>query len=83
MENLPRVGRPRKLSNRDENWIMRAVKSNKYRTLNDITLDFNEGKHRTELSINIQSRYFSKNRDINEKLCENVCIGCEVNRKSD
>lgn len=46
VENLPRVGRPRKLSHRDEKWIMRAVKNNRYR--NHITLEFNGRKHRTE-----------------------------------
>lgn len=71
MDNLLRVGRTRKLSHTDKNWIMRATKSNRYRTLNDITP---EESIVQKLFINVQWRYYSKNRDINEKLCENAWL---------
>lgn len=70
VENLPRVGRPRKLSHRDENWIMRAVKNNRCR--NHISLDYNEGKHRTETVHKCTVQRFLKEQGHKEKLCKNA-----------
>lgn len=82
MENLPRVGRPRKLSHRDENWIMRAVKSNRYRTLNGITQDFIEGKHHTETVHKCTVHRFLKEQGYKRKAVRKRIVVREVNRKN-
>jgi hypothetical protein len=60
------------LSHRDENWVLWAVKSNRYRTLTDITQDLNEGKSPTKTvhKCTVQ-RFLKKGGYIKEKLYEN------------
>ena len=47
VENKPRSGRRKLFSVRDKNAVVRLVKQNRKRTLDDITNNFNEGKDRT------------------------------------
>ena len=44
VKTLKRKGRPRKLSKRDQNWIIRHTKTNRGRVLKDITNEFNESR---------------------------------------
>lgn len=81
VENLPRVGRSRRLSHRDENWILHAVKSNRYRTLNDITLNFNEGKDRTETVHKCTVQRFLNEQGYKRKVVRKRMVVREVNRK--
>lgn len=57
---------------------MRAVKSNRYRTLNDITLDLNEGKHRTET---VHKCTVLKEQGYKRKVVRKRMVVREVNRK--
>jgi transposase len=43
VENIPRVGRPRKVTRRGEVRLLRTVKKNRGKVLREITNDFNEG----------------------------------------
>jgi hypothetical protein len=43
VENLPRSGKPPKATKRDESRLLRLVRSNRERSLRNITHDFNVG----------------------------------------
>lgn len=81
MENLPRVGSQQKLSHRNKNWIKRATKSYRYRTINDITLDFNGGKHGIETIHKCTMQRFLKEQRYKGKVVRKRMVVREVNQK--
>ena len=79
VENIPRVGRPRKVTRRGEVRLLRTVKKNRGKVLREITNDFNEGGVVRVHPKTIQ-RYLHKNK-IFRRVVRKKMVVREVNKK--
>jgi transposase len=79
VENIPRVGRPRKVTRRGEVRILRTVQNNRGKVLRKITNDFNEGGVVRVHPKTIQ-RYLHKNKIFRRVVRKNMVVR-EVNKK--
>ena len=79
VENIPRVGRPRKVTRRGEVRLLRMVKKNHGKVLREITNDFNEGGVVRVHPKTIQC-YLHKNK-IFRRVVRKKMVVREVNKK--
>lgn len=79
VENIPRVGRPKKVTERGEARLIRSVKKNRGKVLREITNEFNEGGHVRVHPKTVQ-RILHKNK-IFRRVVRKKMVVREVNKK--
>ena len=81
VRTLQRKGRPRKLSKRDQNWIIRHTKTNRGRVLKDITNEFNESRGANDFVNPRTVQRFLRDHDFKRRVVRKKMVVSEINRK--
>ena len=81
VENLPRSGRPKKLSPCDGAWLTRHVKKNRNKVLRNITHEFNESRNiQEQVGTKTVQRFLHAN-NMKRRVVRKKMVITEVNRK--